>query len=160
MKQEINHEKYMKRAIELARYGMENGHGGPFGSVIVRGSEIIGEGYNQVLSSHDPTAHAEVVAIRDACGKIGDFQLEDAILYTTCEPCPMCLGAIYWARPEKIIMACTREDAADAGFDDNFIYEEIGKDLEERKIPVFHTFRSEALQLFNAWKSMEDKTNY
>lgn len=150
----------MNRAIELAQYGMENGHGGPFGSVIVLDDEIIGEGFNRVLSSNDPTAHAEIVAIRHACEKINDFQLSDAIIYTTCEPCPMCLGAIYWARPEKIVMACTREDAAGIGFDDDYIYKELNISLGKRTITIEHLMREEALTLFKEWNEKQDKTDY
>lgn len=152
--------KYMDRAIELAEYGMQNGHGGPFGAVIVRDGKIIGEGYNQVLSSNDPTAHAEVVAIRDACEKEKSFQLDGAVLYTSCEPCPMCLGAIYWARPERIVMACEKEDAAAVGFDDAFIYKEINTDYERRSIPVSRLYREKALILFNKWDEKQDKTHY
>ena len=112
-------EKFMRRAIELAQEGMEKGAGGPFGAVIVKDGEIVGEGYNCVTSTNDPTAHAEVVAIRKACRNLESFQLDGCAIYASCEPCPMCLGAIYWARPEKIFFAATREDAAEIGFDDN-----------------------------------------
>ena len=115
------HQKFMRAAIELAQKGMSNNDGGPFGAVIVKDGEIVGRGNNKVSSTNDPTAHAEVVAIRDACAKLGTFQLDDCIVYTSCEPCPMCLGAIYWARPKKIYFACSREDAANIDFDDDFI---------------------------------------
>lgn len=152
--------RFMQRAIELAKEGMENGHGGPFGAVIVRDGKIIGEGFNRVISSSDPTAHAEVVAIREACKREGDFQLLGATIYTSCEPCPMCLGAIYWARPDRIVMACNKVDAAEIGFDDDFIYKEINTAYEERKIPVQHLLREEALKVFKLWKEKEDKTEY
>ena len=126
-------EKFMLRAIELARNGMENGAGGPFGCVVVKDGEIVGEGSNLVTSTNDPTAHAEVMAIRNACQNLNSFQLDDCIIYTSCEPCPMCLGAIYWARPAKMFFAATHEDAAKVGFDDQFIYEEIEKPIIERK---------------------------
>ena len=125
----------MRRAIELAQTGINMGAGGPFGAVIVNGAgEIVGEGYNQVTSTNDPTAHAEVVAIRNACAKLESFQLDGCTLYASCEPCPMCLGAIYWARPRQIFFACTHADAANVGFDDSFIYEEIERPIETRKI--------------------------
>lgn len=118
---------FMMRAIELAIEGVRANSGGPFGAVIVKNGEIIGEGWNQVTSTSDPTAHAEIVAIRRACEKLGTFHLEGCVIYTSCEPCPMCLGAIYWAKLEKIFYSCTRKDAASIGFADDFIYEEIGK---------------------------------
>src|SRR5579872_382408 len=124
---------YLRQAIELAREGVEKGLGGPFGCVIVRDGEVVGKGCNGVTSSCDPTAHAEIVAIRDACRRLGDFQLADCVVYTTCEPCPMCLGALYWARPKRVVYAATRHEAADAGFDDDFIYREIGLEGEERR---------------------------
>ena len=124
----------MLRAIELARKGMENGAGGPFGCVVVKDGEIVGEGSNLVTSTNDPTAHAEITAIRNACQNLNNFQLEGCEIYTSCEPCPMCLGAIYWARPAKMFYAATHEDAAKVGFDDQFIYEEIEKPITERKI--------------------------
>src|SRR3954465_1934470 len=116
------HRQYMARAIELARRGVEKNSGGPFGCVVVKGGEIVGEGNNRVTSTNDPTAHAEVVAIREACKSLNTFQLDGCSIYTSCEPCPMCLGAIYWARPAKVFFACTREDAAAVGFDDQLIY--------------------------------------
>ncbi|MGC2236356.1 MAG: nucleoside deaminase, partial [Pyrinomonadaceae bacterium] len=114
-------EYFMSRAITLAQNGMDSNAGGPFGAIVVRHGEIIGEGSNRVTSTNDPTAHAEITAIREACQKLGSFQLENCTIYTSCEPCPMCLGAIYWARPERVVFACTREDAAKIGFDDQFI---------------------------------------
>ncbi len=153
-------EKFMQRAIELAQKGMDNNDGGPFGAVIVKDGKIIAEGNNKVTSTNDPTAHAEVVAIRNACKELGSFQLEGCELYTSCEPCPMCLGAIYWARPNTIYYGCSREDAADVGFDDQFIYDEIGRDMSERGIPISQSMREQALEVFKNWKIKEDKAEY
>ena len=152
--------KFMQRAIELALSGMNNNDGGPFGCVIVKNGEMIGEGNNQVTSSNDPTAHAEIVAIRNACKQLNSFQLSECEIYTSCEPCPMCLGAIYWARPAKVYYACTREDAANSGFDDNFIYTELQLDLTQRAIPMLQIARQEALLVFQKWNNKIDKTNY
>ncbi|HQV53507.1 MAG: nucleoside deaminase [Flavobacteriales bacterium] len=151
---------FIREAIAAARAGMLRGDGGPFGCVIVKDGEIVGRGNNKVTSTNDPTAHAEVVAIREACKALGDFQLTGCVLYTSCEPCPMCLGAIYWARPDRIVYACTREDAADAGFDDQLIYDELPLPYTERKIPTEHAFRDEAQVVFNEWKAKEDKVAY
>ena len=151
---------FMTQAIELSRTGMRAGEGGPFGAVIVQDGEIIAEGNNQVLMTNDPTAHAEVVAIRRACAKLGRFDLSDCELYTSCEPCPMCLGAIYWARPKAVYYANTKRDAADIEFDDSFIYDEIDKDMSERSIPFTHTPSDEALNVFHEWASKQDKTQY
>lgn len=151
---------YMRLAIELAKKGMEAGNGGPFGCVIVKDGKIIGQGSNMVLKTNDPTAHAEVVAIRDACRQLGDFQLEGCEVYTSCEPCPMCLGAIFWARPSKVYYACTKEDAAEAGFDDDFIYQEIKVNPAERKIPMYSLLREESIKAFEIWKEKGDKTLY
>jgi tRNA(Arg) A34 adenosine deaminase TadA len=152
--------EFMQRAIHLAEEGMNRNDGGPFGCVIVKDGKIIAEGNNQVTSSNDPTAHAEVVAIRNACKSLGDFQLMGCDLYTSCEPCPMCLGAIYWARPDRVFYACTRNDAADAGFDDEFIYEELDISPDERKIPMIPMDRESSLGIFDKWKAKEDKTDY
>ncbi len=152
--------KYLERAIELAREGMKGGQGGPFGCIIVRGDEIVGEGNNKVTSTNDPTAHAEVVAIRMACEKLGTYQLSDCEIYTNCEPCPMCLGAIYWARPRRVIYANTREQAAAIEFDDAFIYDEINAPLEKRKIPFIHCPHPEAKKLFEDWDQWEGKIKY
>ncbi|HKL33780.1 MAG TPA: nucleoside deaminase [Tangfeifania sp.] len=154
------HNSFMRRAIELAESGMEKGHGGPFGAVVVKDGQIVGEGYNSVIRSNDPTAHAEILAIRKACEKLGTFELNDCIIYTSCEPCPMCLGAIYWARIEKVVYACTKEDAAQISFDDDNFYGEMAKDMEHRKINFEERMRSEALPLFKIWKEKPDKTNY
>lgn len=156
----MSHELFMQRAIELSQQGMDSGVGGPFGCVIVKDGIIVGEGSNAVTSSNDPTAHAEVVAIRNACKNLGTFQLDGCILYTSCEPCPMCLGAIYWARPDKVYYANTREDAADIGFDDDFIYQEIHVPFAARKIPFEQIARNASLKVFHAWKSKNDKTLY
>ena len=152
--------KFMKKAIELAEQGMNSKRGGPFGCVIVKNGEIIAEGNNLVTSANDPTAHAEMVAIRNACKKLKDFQLIGCDIYTSCEPCPMCLGAIYWARPERVFYAASRNDAADAGFDDDFIYAELDQDPEQRSIPMKSVLRKEAVQLFESWKEKEDKIEY
>ena len=151
---------FLQLAIELAQNGMEAGHGGPFGCVIVKDGKIIGKGSNSVLKNNDPTAHAEVVAIRDACKNLRHFQLEGCEVYTSCEPCPMCLGAIFWARPSKVFYACTKEDAADAGFDDDFIYEEIKVNPADRKIPMLNGMREESQKVFELWKKKEDKKVY
>jgi guanine deaminase len=151
---------FLEKAIELSRSGMIDGHGGPFGCVITRNDEIIGEGYNRVTSMNDPTAHAEIVAIREACKKLGSFLLTDCELYTSCEPCPMCLGAIYWSRPRLVVFANTRSDAAAIQFDDDFIYGEINRNLSDRKIPFIHFSHPGALAVFEAWKKLENKTLY
>ncbi len=150
----------MRAAIELAKEGMLTGKGGPFGCVIVKDGEIVGQGNNSVLATNDPTAHAEVVAIRDACKNLNHFQLEGCEVYTSCEPCPMCLGAIFWARPAKVYYACTKEDAAEAGFDDDFIYQEIEVQPELRKIPMLPILREESMKAFELWKEKGDKTLY
>jgi len=154
-------EQYLSEAIALAHAGMERGDGGPFGCVIVKDGRVVGRGNNRVTSTNDPTAHAEVVAIREACKALGDFQLTGCTLFTSCEPCPMCLGAIYWARPDRIVFAATREDAADAGFDDQLIYDELPLPPEQRRIPTKAlVLREEARAVFKAWKDKEDKLRY
>ena len=152
--------KILKRAIELSRQGMKGGQGGPFGCVVVMGDEIIGEGCNQVTSSNDPTAHAEVVAIRSACRKLGTYQLTECDISTSCEPCPMCLGAIYWARPRRVVYANTKKDAAAIEFDDDFIYDEINTQMENRKIPFIHMPHPDARAVFEDWKNWEGKVKY
>ena len=154
------HSKFIKRAIELAREGVKSNAGGPFGAVVVKDNVIIAEGNNSVTSVNDPTAHAEVVAIRKACAKLGSFQLEDCTIYTSCEPCPMCLRAIYWARPKNVFYACTREDAAEIDFDDQFIYNEIGKNINEREIKFTQIMQKEALTVFKEWQDKSDKIEY
>ncbi len=153
-------EKFMHEAINLARKGIENNDGGPFGCIIVKDDKIIGKGNNKVTSTNDPTAHAEVVAIRDACKTLDTFQLDGCEVYTSCEPCPMCLGAIYWARPKVIYFANNRQDAADIGFDDSMIYDEMAAGIDSRKIPIISLGRDEALAVFKAWKDKEDKIAY
>jgi guanine deaminase len=152
--------KFLERAIELSRQGMQQGNGGPFGCVIVLNDEVVGEGCNMVTSTNDPTAHAEVVAIRNACKKLNTYQLNGCEIYTSCEPCPMCLGAIYWARPQRVIYANTRHDAAAIEFDDDFIYHEITLTPDERKIPFIHAPHPEAKKIFEAWEKMENKLKY
>lgn len=150
----------MQEAILLSGQSIYKNEGGPFGCVIVKGNEIVGRGYNKVTSHNDPTAHAEVEAIRDACKNLNSFQLQDCEIYTSCEPCPMCLGAIYWARPKIVYFANNRQDAADIGFDDSMIYEEMKSPIEERKIPIKNLGREEAIKIFEAWKNKPDKTEY
>jgi guanine deaminase len=151
----------MYLAFEEARIGMGEGHGGPFGCVVVKGEEIVGRGHNRVLATNDPTAHAEMVAIRDACAGLRHFQLHGCEVYCSCEPCPMCFGALYWARPDKIFYANTRKDAADIGFDDDFIYEQLNiESLEKRKIPLYKIELPEAITLFTDWKKLPDKGLY
>ncbi|CAN5270346.1 guanine deaminase [soil metagenome] len=152
--------EFMQRAIEIAKEGMVNNEGGPFGCVVVKNGSIIAEGNNKVSSANDPTAHAEIVAIRKACKHLDSFQLDGCDIYTSCEPCPMCLGAIYWARPDHIYYAATRHDAANVGFDDSFIYDEISVPDNERSIPTQTIGREDALKLFEHWKRKEDKTVY
>lgn len=150
----------MLQAIDLAKKGMLAGNGGPFGCIIVKDGKIVGQGSNMVLKTKDPTAHAEVVAIRDACKNLDNFQLDGCEVYTSCEPCPMCLGAIFWARPAKVFYACTKNDAAEAGFDDDFIYQEIEVKPADRKIPMNSLLREESLKAFELWKEKGDKTLY
>jgi len=153
-------EKFMQEAIKLSHNGVVNNEGGPFGCIVVKGDEIVGRGNNKVTSTNDPTAHAEVTAIRDACKNLNTFQLHDCEIYTSCEPCPMCLGAIYWARPKVIYYANCRQDAADIGFDDSLIYNEITVDLKDRKIPIIPIGRKDALSVFKLWEQKTDKTAY
>ncbi len=153
-------EKYMMEAISLSKKAIENNEGGPFGCVIVKNDEIIGRGNNRVIAENDPTAHAEVVAIRDACKVLGTFQLDGCEIYTSCEPCPMCLGAIYWARPKIVYYANTRDDAASIGFDDSMIYDEIGVEHGARKIPLVNLCRKDAFLVFESWANKNDKTPY
>lgn len=152
--------QFMQAAIALARKGMNSGEGGPFGCVIVKENEIIGQGCNAVTSLYDPTAHAEVVAIRNACLHLQSHQLTGCELYTSCEPCPMCMGAIYWARPATVYFGATRFDAAFAGFDDSFIYEELGIPMENRRIPMVHTGREMAVKVFEEWMLKGDRKEY
>lgn len=151
---------FMQLAIEESRQGMEAGHGGPFGCVVVRGDEVIAHGHNRVLQSIDPTAHAEVVAIRNACEALQSFQLTGCEMYCSCEPCPMCLGAIYWARPDKVFYANTKSDAAAIGFDDQFIYKELELPYAKRSIPMLQISNTDAIKVFDAWKHNPGKTLY
>jgi guanine deaminase len=153
-------QQFLQRAIELSRQGMKAGEGGPFGAVIVLDNEIIGEGRNMVISLNDPTAHAEILAIRNACARIGNFQLTGCDVYTSCEPCPMCLGAIYWARPLRVIYANTRKDAAAIEFDDEFIYRQLDLALPERQIPFIHQADPDALKVFEEWGNLKDRKHY
>ena len=151
--------EFMKKAIELSIESVNSG-GGPFGCVIVKNDKIISEGSNKVTSSNDPTAHGEIVAIREACKKINNFSLNGSELYSTCEPCPMCLSAIYWARIDKIYYANTRKDAQKIDFDDSLIYSEFQKNINERKIPMIQMMRNEALKAFELWDKKTDKVKY
>ena len=153
-------ERFMEEAISLGRKGMEENAGGPFGCVIVKGDQVIGRGWNRVTSENDPTAHAEVTAIRDACRNLSAFQLEGCEVYTSCEPCPMCMGAIYWARPARVYYACSRQDAADAGFDDSMIYEELAAPADKRKIPMSCIAPAQGSKLFDEWIDKSNKTRY
>lgn len=153
-------EYFMRRAIAMAEKGVDSNAGGPFGCVIVKDDEIVAEGHNKVTSTNDPTAHAEVVAIREACKKLNSFQLEDCVIYTSCEPCPMCFGAIYWARPKMVYYACTKKDAAKIDFDDQFIYDELEKKMEDRDIQFVRLLRKDALPVFEKWADKMDKTEY
>jgi tRNA(Arg) A34 adenosine deaminase TadA len=151
---------FMKEAIRLSQENMEKNIWWPFGCVVIKNWEIVWRWWNQVTSTNDPTAHAEVSAIRDACKNLNSFQLDDCEIYTSCEPCPMCLGAIYRARPKKIYYANTRTDAKDIWFDDDFIYEELNKKMDERTIPIIELWREEALKVFQKRQKKQDKIEY
>jgi guanine deaminase len=151
---------FMTRAIQLSIENVHAGRGGPFGAVVVKDGTIIGEAANQVTSTNDPTAHAEVLAIRAACKKLGAFELLGCEIYTSCEPCPMCLGAIYWARLARVYFGNADADASKIGFDDSFIYREIGQPHSQRKIPMIQMMREEALTAFRAWENKPDKIEY
>ena len=153
-------EGFMREAIRLSIENMRAGNGGPFGAVIVKDGKIIARGFNQVTSSNDPTAHAEVVAIREACKVLNSFQLDDCEIYTSCEPCPMCLGAIYWARPSKMYYANTKKDAANIGFDDQFIYEELDLPLDKRQLSAEQLLQDEAIVAFKEWEEKINKIEY
>ncbi len=153
-------ETFMKEAIRLSFETMRSNTGGPFGAVVVKDGKIIARGFNKVLTTNDPTAHAEVVAIREACKVLNDFQLTGCEIYTSCEPCPMCMAAIYWARPEKVYYANSKTDAANIGFDDAFIYEQLGLPYQERQIPLKRIMEKEAIEAFHEWNAKEDKTQY
>ena len=156
----MDRNQFMRAAIALAEKNVADGVGGPFGAVIVRDGEIIGEGTNLVTSANDPTAHAEVVAIRRACEKLGTYNLEGCEVYTSCEPCPMCLSAIYWARLDRICYGNTKVDAAEIDFDDDFLYTEIPKPIAERSIPTEQMLHEESIKAFQAWAVSEDKVPY
>jgi len=153
-------EIYMQEALRMAKEGMENNQGGPFGAVVVLEGRIVGRGCNSVTSLNDPTAHAEVLAIRDACRSLGRFELKGCEIYSSCEPCPMCLAAIYWARLDSLSYAATRDDAAEAGFDDAFLYREVALDQVERSLPTRMLLRPSARELFRDWMSKSDKVTY
>lgn len=155
----MTNEELMRKAIELSVENVKDG-GGPFGAVIARNGEIIATGVNRVTAQHDPTAHAEVSAIRSAAAKLGTFNLGGCEIYTSCEPCPMCLGAIYWARLDKIYYANNKTDAKNIGFDDSFIYDELSLPRDQRKLPAESLLREEALKAFIQWEKKEDKTEY
>ncbi len=157
---EAEHLGYLQRALELAKEGMAAGDGGPFGALVVLDGEVIGQGWNRVLGQNDPTAHAEVTAIRAACDRLGSFQLTGATVYATCEPCPMCLGAVYWARPAGLYYAATRHDAAAAGFNDAMIYREIGLAPQDRSLPFQQLQVPGATEIFRAWLEKADRTAY
>ena len=156
----MNDQDFMREAIALSHRMMEEGKGGPFGAIIVRDGEIIAEGYNQVTSGNDPTAHAEVSAIREACRKLGTFALADCDIYTSCEPCPMCLSAIYWARLRRMVYANSRQDAAGIGFDDEFLYQEVAKPIDDRSLATTRLLQDEAIEAFRAWEAKADKILY
>lgn len=151
---------FMRRAIELSRLHMEAGAGGPFGAVVVKDGRILAEGWNRVTSGHDPTAHAEVVAIREACARLGTFELKGCEIFTSCEPCPMCLAAIYWARLDRIWYANGQADAAAIQFDDAWLYHEVALPLADRSLPLVQLLRDEALTVFQAWDAKPDKVRY
>jgi tRNA(Arg) A34 adenosine deaminase TadA len=156
----MSEKTFMQRALALALENVQSGCGGPFAALVVRNGEIIAEATNGVTSTNDPTAHAEMVAIRESCKKLGTFQLAGCEIYASCEPCPMCLGAIYWSRLHRVYFAATAADAANAGFDDSFIYQEISKPHAQRKIPMVQLMREEALNPFRAWEQKPDKISY
>ncbi|HVU05882.1 MAG TPA: nucleoside deaminase [Polyangiaceae bacterium] len=157
---DIDDRAYLLRAIELARSGMERGQGGPFGAVVVQRDAVLGEGENRVVATNDPTAHAEVVAIRNACAKVGRFSLQGATLYASSEPCPMCLAAAYWSRLDRIVFANDRAVASRAGFDDSFFYDELARPISERRTPLAQVSVSGAERLFDEWTSKADRVRY
>jgi tRNA(Arg) A34 adenosine deaminase TadA len=152
-------EALLRRAIELARESVRNG-GGPFGAVVARNGRIVAEGANSVTRSNDPTAHAEVVAIRKACAALGDFRLTGCTVYASCEPCPMCLGAILWSRADRLVFACARGDAAAAGFDDERIYRELARPVAQRELATLQILRAEGLAAFDAWRGAPGRVEY
>jgi tRNA(Arg) A34 adenosine deaminase TadA len=161
-RQSTNEERqqFMREAIRLSIENVQSGRGGPFAAIVVKDRNIIARGTNLVTTTNDPTAHAEIAAIREACKALGTFQLNGCEIYTSCEPCPMCLGAIYWTRPERVFYGNTKQDAAEIDFDDSFIYEELYKKMSDRSIPMVQLMHKEALAAFNEWKIKEDKVKY
>ncbi len=155
-----DHEKYIQEAIRLAEENVPGGKGGPFGAVVVKDGQIVGKGANRVTANNDPTAHAEIVAIREACKNLGSFQLEDCIIYASCEPCPMCLGAIYWARPKMLVFAAENTDAAKAGFDDSFIYKQVSLPVNQRSLPTLNLKPDNFFAPFQQWIKHEKKKPY
>lgn len=156
----VSAEAFMREAIALSRYSVQSGKGGPFGAVVVKEGQIVAKGFNQVTSTNDPTAHAEVVAIREACRTLNTFQLHGCEVYTSCEPCPMCMGAIYWARPDRVYYGNTKLDAAQIHFDDDFIYHEFERPLPERHLPMIQLLQEEAVVAFDEWANKPDKVEY
>jgi tRNA(Arg) A34 adenosine deaminase TadA len=153
-------EQFMREAIRISVEKMRDGLGGPFGAVVVKENRIISRGWNQVTSASDPTAHAEIVALREACRQLGDFRLPGCELYSSSEPCPMCLGAIYWARLDRLYFAATRQDAAEAGFDDEWLYREVALPVAQRRLPTRQLLREASLDAFTQWKAKPDKVPY
>ncbi|WP_198145875.1 nucleoside deaminase [Desulfonatronovibrio magnus] len=156
----IREQKFMLEAIALSRKNIEKGHGGPFGAVVVQGETIVGRGYNQVILTNDPTAHAEIMAIRQACLTLGTYELAGCEIYSSCEPCPMCLGAIYWSRLEKLYFGCNRYDARDIGFDDNVFYHEVMLPLNKRSMPSIQIMSAESREVFELWQKLAQKPQY
>jgi len=156
----MDHEKFMRMAIALSEQNVQQGLGGPFGAVVVKNGELVAQSANRVVPDNDPTAHAEVAAIRLACKELGTFDLSGCVIYASCEPCPMCLGAIYWAHIDKIYYGNTKNDAARIGFDDAFIYEELDCKMENRKVPCEQVLHKEAIVVFNEWEKSKDKEEY
>ncbi len=154
------HNPFMARAIQLSLENVTSGRGGPFGAIVVKDGAIVAEATNQVTASNDPTAHAEILAIRHACQRLGTFDLDGCEIYSSCEPCPMCLGAIYWARLSRVYFANSDSDASRAGFDDSFIYRELAQPIAQRKIPMIQMMREEALAAFRAWEKNPNKIDY
>lgn len=153
-------EPFMKEAIDMAVENVYSGKGGPFAAIVVKDGQVVGRGTNRVTTANDPTSHAEINAIRDACAQLGHFQLDGCIIYTTCEPCPMCMGAIYWARPAKVVYAASRRQAQDAGFDDEYIYDQIALDPDQRSLEMVHDDGDDARRPFEAWSKFEGRTEY
>jgi tRNA(Arg) A34 adenosine deaminase TadA len=156
----VDHEDFMRQAIALSREKLGAREGGPFAAIVVKDGRVVGRGWNRVTGTNDPTAHAEILAIRDACETLGDYSLEGAIIYTTCEPCPMCLAACYWARLSGLFYANTTADAAEIGFDDEFLYTELALPSVERSLPARRLLGEEARAVFDEWDAMEDKELY